>query len=81
MKNGQILYEFKCPSGIIGNPMTYMHNGRQYVAILSGVGGWAAIGMTNGLHKSTAGLGAVGLTASLRATPISAALMVFALPK
>jgi glucose dehydrogenase len=79
---GKILYSFHCPSGIIGNPITYMHDGRQYVAVLSGVGGWAAIGMTNDLHKSTAGLGAVGLDQSLNQyTQLGGTLMVFALPK
>jgi PQQ-dependent dehydrogenase (methanol/ethanol family) len=81
LKNGNILYSFKCPSGIIGNPITYTHNGRQYVAVLSGVGGWAAIGMTNDLHEATAGLGAVGLNASLdQYTNLGGTLMVFALP-
>ena len=31
------------PSGIIGNPVSYVHDGKQYVAVLTGVGGWAAI--------------------------------------
>ncbi len=58
-----------------------MHDGRQYVAILSGVGGWAAIGMTNNLHEATAGLGAVGLNATLTDyTNLGGTLMVFALP-
>ncbi|HKH21258.1 MAG TPA: methanol/ethanol family PQQ-dependent dehydrogenase, partial [Gammaproteobacteria bacterium] len=43
-KTGKELYKFKTPSGIIGNVMTYENNGKQYVAILSGVGGWAGIG-------------------------------------
>ena len=42
-KTGKELYKFKTPSGIIGNVMTYEHKGKQYVAILSGVGGWAGI--------------------------------------
>ena len=82
MKTGKVLYEFKCPSGIIGNPMTFTNKGRQYVAVLTGVGGWAAIGLTNGLHKASEGLGAVGLTASLPDyTNLGGTLMVFALPK
>ncbi|MEJ2058890.1 MAG: methanol/ethanol family PQQ-dependent dehydrogenase [Gammaproteobacteria bacterium] len=79
MKTGKVLYEFHCPSGIIGNPIAYMHDGKEYVAVLTGVGGWAAIGMTNNLHKSTAGLGAVGLNASLpQYTNLGGTLMVFA---
>ncbi|OIQ62943.1 methanol dehydrogenase [cytochrome c] subunit 1 [mine drainage metagenome] len=82
LKTGKILYQFHCPSGIIGNPITYSHDGRQYVAVLTGVGGWAAIGMTNNLKKATAGLGAVGLNASLNQyTQLGGTLMVFALPK
>ena len=52
-KTGKELYKFKTPSGIIGNVMTYEHGGRQYVAILSGVGGWAGIGLAAGLTKPT----------------------------
>jgi PQQ-dependent dehydrogenase (methanol/ethanol family) len=48
-KTGKELYKFKTPSGIIGNVMTYEHNGKQYVAVLSGVGGWAGIGLAAGL--------------------------------
>ena len=46
---GNELYKFKTPSGIIGNINTYEHNGKQYVAVLSGVGGWAGIGLAGGL--------------------------------
>ncbi len=48
-KTGKELYKYKTPSGIIGNVMTYEHGGRQYVAVLSGVGGWAGIGLAAGL--------------------------------
>jgi PQQ-dependent dehydrogenase (methanol/ethanol family) len=82
LKTGKILYQFKCPSGIIGNPIAYEHDGREYIAVFSGVGGWAAIGITNNLHKGTAGLGAVGVAASLpEYTNLGGTLMVFALPK
>ena len=57
---GEELYKFKTPSGIIGNVMTYTHDGKQYVAVLSGVGGWAGIGMAAGLTEDSDGLGAVG---------------------
>ncbi len=81
-KTGQILYQFQTPSGIIGNPITYMHDGHQYVAVFSGVGGWAAIGLAEGLKKGTAGLGAVGLTQSLSDyTQLGGSLEVFELPQ
>src|SRR5690606_3787002 len=59
-KTGDELFRFKTPSGIIGNVMTYSHGGKQYVAVLSGVGGWAGIGLAAGLTNPTDGLGAVG---------------------
>lgn len=79
-KTGEELYKFKTPSGIIGNVNTYMHNGKQYVAVLSGVGGWAGIGMAAGLEDPQAGLGAVGAYASLsKYTQLGGQLTVFEL--
>ena len=78
---GQELYKFKTPSGIIGNVMTYSHDGKQYVAILSGVGGWAGIGLAAGLTNPNDGLGAVGGYAALsNYTALGGALTVFSLP-
>src|SRR3989440_10499717 len=79
-KTGKELYKFKTPSGIIGNVMTYEHGGKQYVAVLSGVGGWAGIGLAAGLTNPTDGLGAVGGYAALRNyTALGGQLTVFAL--
>jgi len=40
-RTGQQLWQFKTGSGIVGNPMTYLGpDGKQYVAVYSGVGGW-----------------------------------------
>jgi alcohol dehydrogenase (cytochrome c) len=36
---GQELWKFKTGSGINSPPITYTHNGRQYVTVLSGIGG------------------------------------------
>jgi len=80
-KTGKELYKYKTPSGIIGNVMTYESGGKQYVAVLSGVGGWAGIGLAAGLSKSSEGLGAVGNYASLaNYTALGGVLTVFALP-
>ncbi|MEM5584346.1 lanthanide-dependent methanol dehydrogenase XoxF5 [Roseibium sp. AS2] len=80
-KTGEELYRFKTPSGIIGNVMTYTHNDKQYVAILSGVGGWAGIGLAAGLTNPNDGLGAVGGYAALSDyTALGGQLTVFALP-
>jgi alcohol dehydrogenase (cytochrome c) len=79
-KSGKELYRFKTPSGIIGNVMTYEHGGKQYVAVLSGVGGWAGIGMAAGLSKDTDGLGAVGAYKALSSyTQLGGVLTVFGL--
>jgi lanthanide-dependent methanol dehydrogenase len=81
LKTGKELYRYKTPSGIIGNVMTYTHDGKQYIAVLSGVGGWAGIGMAAGLTKDTDGLGAVGAYKSLADyTQLGGVLTVFALP-
>lgn len=78
---GEELYKFKTPSGIIGNVMTYTNGGKQYVAILSGVGGWAGIGLAAGLTNPNDGLGAVGGYAALSDyTALGGQMTVFALP-
>ncbi len=51
-KDGNELFKFKTPSGIIGNINTFEHGGKQYVAVLSGVGGWAGIGLAGGLLQA-----------------------------
>jgi PQQ-dependent dehydrogenase (methanol/ethanol family) len=80
INTGKELYRFKTPSGIIGNVMTYEHHGKQYIAVLSGVGGWAGIGMAAGLTKDTDGLGAVGAYKALSSyTQLGGVLTVFGL--
>ena len=36
---GKILWSFQTPSGIIGQPVTWERNGKQYVTVMSGIGG------------------------------------------
>ncbi len=80
-KSGKLLWKFKTPSGIIGNTHTWMHKGKQYVGVLSGVGGWAGIGMAAGLINDTDGLGAVGAYKGLNSfTRLGGVLSVFSLP-
>ena len=81
-KTGNDLWKFKMPSGIIGNVFTYQYNGKQYVGVYSGIGGWAGIGMAAGLTESTAGLGAVGGYKDLaKYTTLGGTLFVFSLPE
>jgi PQQ-dependent dehydrogenase (methanol/ethanol family) len=77
------LWKFKTPSGIIGNINTWGHNGKQYIGVLSGIGGWAGIGLAAGLdpEKGTEGLGAVGGYKELsKYTDLGGVLTVFSLP-
>jgi lanthanide-dependent methanol dehydrogenase len=40
-RSGKILWQTRLGSGIVGNPMTFLGpDGKQYVAIYSGIGGW-----------------------------------------
>ena len=77
---GRELYRFRTPSGIVGNVMTYQHRGRQYVAVLSGIGGWAGIGLAAGLTDPNAGSGAKDAYAALSSyTTLGGQLTVFSL--
>lgn len=77
---GRELYRFRTPSGIIGNVNTWMHGGKQYVGVLSGLGGWAGIGFAAGLTGDTDGLGAVGAYKGLSSyTSLGGVLSVFTL--
>ncbi|HEY2808886.1 MAG TPA: methanol/ethanol family PQQ-dependent dehydrogenase [Steroidobacteraceae bacterium] len=81
-KDGKELWKFKMPSGIIGNVFTYEYQGRQYLGVYSGIGGWAGIGMAAGLTGTTEGLGAVGGYKDLaRFTTLGGTLFVFDLPQ
>jgi len=82
-KDGKELWKFKVGSGIIGAPMTYVGpDGKQYVAILSGIGGWSGLVVAGDLATDdpTAALGAVGAFADLgKDTNKGGMLYVFAL--
>nr|WP_238121078.1 MULTISPECIES: methanol/ethanol family PQQ-dependent dehydrogenase [unclassified Xanthobacter] len=81
-RTGAELYRFKTPSGIVGNVSTFEHKGRQYIAVLSGVGGWAGIGLAAGLTDPNDGSGANQAYAALnRYTALGGQLTVFALPR
>ncbi|PYS70500.1 MAG: PQQ-dependent dehydrogenase, methanol/ethanol family [Acidobacteria bacterium] len=83
-RNGQQLWQFKVGSGIIGQPMTYRGpNGKQYVAILSGVGGWAGAIVAGQLdpHDPTGALGFVNAVSDLPNYSTTGGMVyVFALP-
>ena len=83
-KTGAPLWRFKVGSGIVGQPISYRGpDGKQYVAVLSGVGGWAGAIVAGDLdpRDQTAALGMVNAMQDLpQATTKGGMLYAFALP-
>lgn len=83
-RTGEVLWQFKTGSGIIGQPISYRGpDGRQYIAVFSGVGGWAGAIVSGGLdaRDPTAALGFVAAMKDLpQQTTKGGTLYVFALP-
>jgi len=83
-KSGRVLWTTHFDSGIVGNPMTYLGpDGKQYIAVYSGVGGWlgAIVPGKLSVDDPWAALGAVGAVPDLpNNTKPGGALHVFALP-
>jgi PQQ-dependent dehydrogenase (methanol/ethanol family) len=83
-RTGELLWQFKTGSGIIGQPVTYRGpDGKQYVAVLSGIGGWPGAIVVNDLDTRdvTAGNGWGGALPDLKeATTKGGMLYVFGLP-
>jgi lanthanide-dependent methanol dehydrogenase len=83
-KTGEVLWKHKTESGIISQPVTFKGpDGKQYVAVLDGVGGWSGLVVANDLdpRDTSAGLGFVHAMADLKAaTKKGGAVYVFALP-
>jgi len=83
-RDGHELWKFKTGSGIIGQPISYRGpDGKQYVAILSGVGGWSGAIVSGGIdaRDSSAALGFVNAMRDLPdVTNKGGTLYVFALP-
>lgn len=83
-KSGAPLWQFKTGSGIIGQPVSYRGpDGKQYVAVLAGVGGWAGAIVSGDLDPRD-GTGAAGFVNAMKDLPAytkkGGTLYVFALP-
>jgi glucose dehydrogenase len=83
-KNGEVLWQFRTPSGIIAQPVSWRGpDGKQYVGILSGVGGWAG-GVVSGNLDTRDGSAALGFVNAMKDLPKytvkGGMLHVFALP-
>ncbi|MBV9770862.1 MAG: methanol/ethanol family PQQ-dependent dehydrogenase, partial [Bryobacterales bacterium] len=83
-RSGKMLWEFKAGSGIIGQPISYRGpDGKQYIAVLSGVGGWSGGIVAGGLNAQdgTGALGFLNAMADLpKHTTKGGTLYVFSLP-
>jgi PQQ-dependent dehydrogenase (methanol/ethanol family) len=83
-RTGEVLWQFKTGSGIIGQPVVYRGpDGKEYVTILSGVGGWAGAIVAGGLdpRDSSGALGFVNAMTDLPDnTTKGGTLYVFSLP-
>jgi alcohol dehydrogenase (cytochrome c) len=83
-RNGHPLWQFKTGSGVIGQPVSYRGpDGKQYIAVLSGVGGWSGAVVAGGLNgvDGTGALGFVNAMSDLgKHTTKGGMLYVFSLP-
>ncbi|MFN7995190.1 MAG: methanol/ethanol family PQQ-dependent dehydrogenase [Bryobacteraceae bacterium] len=82
--DGNLLWQFKVGSGIIGQPVAYKGpDGKEYVAVLSGVGGWSGAIVAGGLNAAD-GTGALGFLNAMSDLPNyttkGGMLYVFSLP-
>ncbi len=69
-RTGALLWQQQLHSGIVGQPVTYRApDGRQYVSVFAGVGGWIGRTVSGQLdpRDATAALGTQGATGDLRA--------------
>jgi PQQ-dependent dehydrogenase (methanol/ethanol family) len=67
--DGKLLWQFKTGSGIVSNPITFTTpDGKQYVAIYSGIGGWVGANVFASISADdpTAALGTTGAAADLK---------------
>jgi PQQ-dependent dehydrogenase (methanol/ethanol family) len=83
--NGDLLWQFRVASGIVGQPITYRGpDGRQFVAIASGVGGWSGAVVSGNLDPAVP-FGALGFVNAMSDLPQHTAaggmVYVFALPE
>jgi len=83
-KSGKLLWQFKTQSGIVGQPIAYRGpDGKEYIAVLSGVGGWAGAVVFDDIDTrdgSAAGGFANAMRDLKQRTAKGGMLYVFALP-
>jgi len=84
-RTGKLLWQFKAGSGIIGQPISYRGpDGRQYIAVVAGVGGWSGAVVAGKLdtRDPTAGGGFVNAVKDLPMKSTAGGMLyVFTLPR
>jgi alcohol dehydrogenase (cytochrome c) len=84
-KTGELLWQFQTGSGIVGQPTLFRGPvGHQYVAILSGIGGWVGSMVSKSLdaRDKTAQWGFANMTGDLKKISTrGGTLYVFSLPQ
>ena len=84
-RTGKVLWQQKVDSGIISQPISYRGpDGHQYIAVLSGVGGWSGAVVSGPVdpRDGSAALGFVNAMADLpKYTTAGGTLYVFTLPR
>ncbi len=82
--DGKLLWKFKTESGIISQPISYRGpDGKQYIALLDGVGGWAGaalIGKLDTRDQSAANGFSYAMADLKNATKLGGTVYVFGLP-
>jgi lanthanide-dependent methanol dehydrogenase len=83
-RTGELLWRYKVDSGIISQPVSYKGpDGHQYIAVLSGVGGWSGAVVSGPVdpRDGSAALGMVNVMSDLpKYTTAGGTLYVFSLP-
>jgi glucose dehydrogenase len=83
-RTGDLLWKYKMDSGVIGQPISYRGpDGHQYVAVLSGVGGWSGAVVSGPVdpRDGSAALGMINVMSDLpKYTTAGGTLYVFSLP-
>jgi len=83
-RTGKSLWQYKVDSGVISQPVSYRGpDGHQYVAVLSGVGGWSGAIVSGPVdaRDGSAALGMINVMSDLpKYTTAGGTLYVFALP-
>ncbi|MGJ0509814.1 MAG: PQQ-dependent dehydrogenase, methanol/ethanol family [Methylocystis sp.] len=82
-RTGQVLWQIRAPSGFVGQPVAYVGgDGVEYIAILSGVGGWPGVIASAEIDPRVrnSALGFVGATQDLPLYTVGGStLLVFSL--